>query len=253
MKFTYLLIDIFSVLVPIIFSFHPRLKFYKNWPALFPAMILTGIVFIVWDMYFTKLKIWGFNPSYLTGAYIGNLPIEEVLFFVCIPYSCVFTYTSLKLIIKQNRSKRAELIVSCMLIAVALFMTIRYSNHYYTSYAFAGLALLIFSAQFILRATWLYSFYKTYLLLLVPFFIVNGLLTGTGLEAPIVWYNPLHIINLRLLTIPLEDIFYGMDLILLNVIIYSLVSAKIYQWRKNRRRPYHATPLSPYIKANITT
>jgi lycopene cyclase domain-containing protein len=253
MKFTYLLIDLFSVLVPFLFSFHPKLKFYKSWPALFPAMILTGIVFIVWDIYFTRLKIWGFNPVYLTGAYIGNLPIEEVLFFICIPYSCLFTYASLKLIIKQNRSKTAELIISCILITVAVFMAIWYSGRYYTSYTFAGVALLIFAAQFILKAPWLYSFYRTYLLLLVPFFIVNGLLTGTGLARPVVWYNSVHIINLRILTIPLEDIFYGMDLILLNVIIYSLVSAKIYQWRKNRRRPYHANNLPTYIKANITT
>jgi hypothetical protein len=58
-------------------------------------------------------------------------------------------------------------------------------------------------------------------------------------------------INLRLLTIPLEDIFYGMDLILLNVIIYSLLSARIFQWRKNRRKASAAT-LTTYIKANIT-
>lgn len=251
MKFTYLLIDIFSVLVPFIFSFHPKLKFYKSWPALFSAMILTGVVFVAWDMYFTRLKIWGFNPAYLTGAYIGNLPIEEVLFFVCIPYSCLFTYTSLKLILKQNRSKLTELIVSCTLIAIAIVMTIVYNDRYYTSYAFSGLAILIFACQFILKAPWLYSFYKAYVLLLIPFFIVNGLLTGTGLEKPIVWYNPLQMINLRLLTIPLEDIFYGMDLILLNVIIYSLPSAKIFQWRKNRRKASAAT-LTTYIKANIT-
>ena len=207
MKLTYLLIDFFSVIVPFIFSFHPRLNFYKKWPALFPAIILTGVIFIAWDMYFTRLKIWGFNANYLTGTYIGNLPVEEVLFFLCIPYACVFTYTCLNVIIKKTISKPVERIISTMLIAVSVFMAVYFSGHRYTGYTFAMLAILLFTAQYLLKAPWLSRFYITYLLLLIPFLIVNGLLTGTGLQTPVVWYNPAHIINLRILTIPFEDIF----------------------------------------------
>ncbi len=236
MKFTYLLIDFFSVLVPFLFSFHPGLKFYKNWRSLFPAMLLTGIVFIAWDMYFTHLKIWGFNPAYLTGAYIGNLPIEEVLFFLCIPYSCVFTYACLNMMIKYNISGSNQMVISSALITVSIFMAIWFHALNYTSYTFAALSVLIFTTQFILKASWLSRFYVTYLLLLLPFLIVNGLLTGTGLASPIVWYNPAHIIGLRILTIPIEDVFYGMDLILLNVMIYSGLSAKFYLRLKNHRK-----------------
>ena len=238
MKYTYLLIDLFSVLVPFLFSFHPSLKFYKNWRSLFPAILLTGIAFIAWDMYFTHLKIWGFNPAYLTGTYIGNLPVEEVLFFLCIPYSCVFTYACLNVMIKKTLSKRIQLVISSVLIAGSVFMAIRFHSLSYTGYTFAVLAILSFVAQFILKANWLSRFYMTYLLLLLPFLIVNGLLTGTGLNSPVVWYNPLHIIGLRILTIPVEDIFYGMDLILLNVMIYSGLSSRFYVRRKiSGKRP----------------
>jgi lycopene cyclase domain-containing protein len=234
MKFTYLLIDFFSVLVPLVFSFHPRLKFYKHWAALFPAVMFTGITFIAWDMYFTHLKIWGFNPEYLTGPHIGNLPIEEVLFFLCIPYSCVFTYACMNLMIKKTLSKRSQLIVSSTLIALSVFMAFRFHSFKYTGYTFAVLALLLFTAQFILKSNWLSRFYITYLLLLLPFLIVNGLLTGTGLNRPVVWYNEAHIIGLRVLTIPVEDIFYGMDLILMNIIIYTALSTKLYKRSKSR-------------------
>jgi len=236
MKFTYLLIDFFSVLVPFLFSFHPSLKFYKKWPALFPAMLLTGVVFIAWDMYFTHLKIWGFNPVYLTGIYIGNLPVEEVLFFLCIPYSCVFTYACLNVMIKKSISARYQIIISLILIAISVFMAISYHSLDYTGSTFATLSILLFIAQFVLKANWLSRFYITYLLLLIPFLIVNGLLTGTGLKSPVVWYNPEHILRLRILTIPVEDIFYGMDLILLNIMIYSGLSARFYLRLKNRRR-----------------
>ena len=234
MKFTYLLIDLFSVLVPFIFSFHPSLKFYRNWLAFFPAMLITGSVFIAWDMYFAHLKIWGFNPAYLTGINIGNLPVEEILFFFCIPYACVFTYACLNIMIKKTLSKNSQMIISCMLIALSVFMEVCFHGLRYTAYAFAMLATLLVTAQFILKANWLSRFYVTYLLLLLPFVIVNGLLTGTGLTSPIVWYNPAHIIGLRILTIPVEDVFYGMDLILLNIMIYSGLSANLYERRKSR-------------------
>ena len=125
------------------------------------------------------------------------------------------------------------MIISCTLIALSVFMIVCFHGLRYTGYAFAMLATLLVTAQFILKANWLSRFYVTYLLLLLPFVIVNGLLTGTGLTSPIVWYNPAHIIGLRILTIPVEDIFYGMDLILLNIMIYSGLSANLYERRKS--------------------
>ena len=62
---------------------------------------------------------------------------------------------------------------------------------------------------------------STYTVLLLPFFIVNGLLTGTSLESPIVWYDNNENLGTRILTIPVEDIFYGMLLIMLNISLFK--------------------------------
>ncbi|MBK8684490.1 MAG: lycopene cyclase domain-containing protein [Bacteroidetes bacterium] len=91
-SFTYLLVDLGSFLVPFIFSFHPKLKFYKEWKHLGKALLVCLLIFLPWDMYFTQKGIWGFNPDYLCGVYIYNLPLEEVLFFICIPYASLYTY-----------------------------------------------------------------------------------------------------------------------------------------------------------------
>lgn len=131
-------------------------------------------------------------------------------------------------------SGRSQLIASSVLIAASVFMAFRFYNRIYTFSAFAVLAVLIFTVQYLLKAGWLSKFYTTYLCLLLPFLIVNGVLTGTGLEAPVVWYNPAQIVNYRILSIPVEDVFYGMDLILLNITIYYLLSARIYRANKNR-------------------
>lgn len=98
MKYLYLLLDIGSLSIPFLYSFHPRLKFHKLWPYLFPSIIMTMFIFIPWDIIFTENKFWGFNNDYLSGLYFVNLPIEEWLFFICIPYACIFTHEAFKII-----------------------------------------------------------------------------------------------------------------------------------------------------------
>lgn len=227
MKYTYLLIDFFTIIIPFIFSFHPKLKFHQTWKSFFPAVILTGIIFIAWDIYFTHLGVWGFNPTYTTGLKISNLPIEEILFFLCIPYSCVFTYHCLNLLLNLDINDKLETILSILFMVLGLSVGFIFLNKIYTAVTAFGFFALIAAAKYVLKVDWLGKFYFVYLILLIPFLIVNGLLTGTGLAAPVVWYNNAEIIGFRILTIPVEDVFYGMDLILLNLLIYLGLEGKV--------------------------
>jgi lycopene cyclase domain-containing protein len=220
MKYTYLVIDICSLLLPLVFTFHPKLRFYERWISFFPAMVITGMLFLAGDAWFTSLGVWGFNPKYITGIHIGNLPIEEILFFFCIPYACVFTFFSITPQIHAY-SASAEKWQTNGLMALSIFLAIVANKHWYTCFAFSTAFLLIGLAYHVLKVTWLYKFYLVYLLLLIPFVVVNGLLTGTGLAEPIVWYNAKHILGIHILTIPVEDIFYGMDMVLTNLLFYA--------------------------------
>ncbi|MES2454735.1 MAG: lycopene cyclase domain-containing protein [Bacteroidota bacterium] len=225
-KYTYLLIDFFTILVPFLFSFHPRLQFYKTWKAFFPAVLISGLVFVLWDIYFTSLGVWGFNSRYLCGLYISNLPLEELLFFLCIPYSCVFTFHCLDLLLSKKMPARLEVIFTPLLIILMLVAGAIGRSQIYTMVTFFGLAALLILSRFVLKISWLGKFYLIYGVLLIPFLIVNGLLTGTGLDEPVVWYSQTGIFGLRILTIPVEDVFYGMALILLNLLIYKGILRK---------------------------
>ncbi|WP_316809742.1 lycopene cyclase domain-containing protein [Pedobacter heparinus] len=226
MKYTYLLIDFFTIIIPFIFSFHPRLNFYKTWKAFFPAVMLTGFLFITWDIYFTGIGVWGFNARYLTGIEISNLPLEEILFFFCIPYACVFTFHCLDLFLKKSIPHATERILSPFFMSIFAVVGFLNTDKMYTIVTFTGLSLLLALSRYILKVNWLGKFYIIYAILLFPFLIVNGLLTGTGLDEPVVWYNEAEIFGLRILTIPVEDVFYGMGLILMNVLIYSYLKQK---------------------------
>jgi lycopene cyclase domain-containing protein len=237
MQYTYLLINFYTILVPFIFSFHPKLKFNHTWKAFFPAVILTGMVFITWDMYFTHLGVWGFNERYLTGVRVGNLPLEEVLFFFCIPYACVFTFHCLSLFMSKKYNSKRQMKSTIFIATLLLVVGLLNFNNIYTSSTFLSLAILLLLSHFIWRIRWLNRFYIIYLILLIPFFIVNGILTGAGIEEEVVWYNSEYFLNIRLYTIPVEDIFYGMELILVNLLLYKFLL--------NRKR---SATISPYPK-----
>lgn len=218
MKNTYLLVNFFTIIVPFLFSFHPKLKFYKTWKAFFPAVLVTAVFFLVWDAFFTTLGVWGFNKDYIIGVHLYNLPLEEILFFFCIPYACVFTYHCLNLWLKKITNDKWT--TPILIIAFTIAAAIHFYNAY-TLFAFLTLSILLFIAKYVVRADWLMKFYLIYGILLFPFLIVNGILTGTGLESPVVWYNESEIIGWRILTIPFEDIFYGMAMVLMNLLIYK--------------------------------
>ena len=233
MNYLYLYINFFTIIIPFLFSFHPKLLFYKTWNAFFPAVIIAGIIFLVWDAYFTHLGVWGFNPDYLTGITLINLPLEEVLFFFCIPYACVFTFHCLDVLLLNKSFRFNDKIVTPVLIIALIIISIFQYQKIYTLVTFISLAALLALSKYILNIQWLDKFYFVYAILLFPFLIVNGILTGTGLDSPVVWYNNEEIIGIRILTIPVEDIFYGMLLILLNLLIYQYIKRKRTAYKKD--------------------
>jgi len=213
----YLLINLGAISVPFIASFDSRLRFDKQWKFLFPSMLLTMLVFIPWDMLKTDLEVWGFNPRYLLGFYIGNLPIEEWLFFIAIPYACLFTYHSLNYLVKrdyfENYAEKITLILAIFLLLVG-FLNL---GRLYTSVTFISTGSFLLFHRFVIRGIYMGRFYLMYLVTLVPFFIVNGLLTGSFIPEEVVYYDDAQNLGIRLGTIPVEDMVYGLLMLLMNV------------------------------------
>jgi lycopene cyclase domain-containing protein len=214
---TYLLINFFTIIIPLVFSAHPRLNFTSKWKSLWSAFLIVMIPFILWDVLFTQMEVWGFNADHLIGINILNLPIEEWLFFICIPYASLFTYHCFGVLIKKDLLANYSNTISISLVALLLITSAIHFDKAYTISAFIPLAITIIVLQWGIKVKWLSRFYFAYLVLLLPFFLVNGILTGMWLDAPIVIYTDLENLGIRLNTIPVEDIFYGMLLLLLNV------------------------------------
>jgi lycopene cyclase domain-containing protein len=228
-KYYYLAVDLLTLFFPLVFSFYSKANFSKKWKYLWIAILIPGLIFIAWDELFTRLGVWGFNDAYVSGLYIGNLPVEEILFFICIPYACVFTYEALGHLVHADSLGRHQKVVSTILVAICLVVAVGNFNRWYTCTTFLALGACIVWLERTGMALYLGRFYLAYLIILVPFFIVNGILTGSGIEEPIVWYNNGENLAIRLGTIPVEDIFYGMLLVLMNV--------SLFEWMQLRYSP----------------
>lgn len=220
-KYLYLTIDLATISVPLLASFYPKAPFYKKWKYLGISTLVTAIFFLAWDVLFTQLGIWGFNPKYLSGIYVANLPIEEILFFICIPYACVFTYFALNYLVEKDILFPHQEIISSILIVGLMLLGIHHINKAYTGTTFILLGAMVAVLLLVIRARFMGRFYLAFIVTLLPFFIVNGILTGSFIEGEVVWYNNEETLGFRLGTIPVEDVFYGMMMLLMNIWIFE--------------------------------
>ena len=225
MQALYLYINIFSVLGPLLLSFDKKVAFYKKWKAWLLATIPVALAFIIWDILFTKHGIWGFNPDYLIGINIVNLPLEECLFFITIPYCCMFIHECNKAYFKKWIKKTPVNILNIFFLL--LFITVGFLNidRLYTSITFLS-SFVLLSYIFYTKPYYIKTFYWTYFISLIPFLIVNGILTGTGIKEEVVWYNSNHIQNIKIGTIPVEDSIYLFLLLLGITILYEKLLLK---------------------------
>ena len=92
----YFILLIFTGIVPLSLSFDKRMQFYKQWKYVLPSIFIVAAVFIAFDIYFTKQGYWGFNARYLSGIKVLNLPLEECLFFVFVPYASIFLHETFR-------------------------------------------------------------------------------------------------------------------------------------------------------------
>jgi lycopene cyclase domain-containing protein len=91
-NYYYLFLDLLTLSYPLFRSFEYRVRFVRYWPGVFLGIAVMSLLFVPWDAWFTSKQVWGFNERYITGIRIANLPIEEWLFFIVVPFACSFIY-----------------------------------------------------------------------------------------------------------------------------------------------------------------
>ena len=213
---TYLLIDFLIIILPLIVSFFPYLSYYKKFPSVLFSIIAGGLFFVTWDIIATLRGDWSFNPEYVMGISVAGLPLEEVLFFLFVPYSLLLTYEQAAYIFRDRKviwNQRAGYAVGSILV-IASFLVMG-KNYTFMAVFSAGLVLLalsLFCPEMMERLSFWAYLLTGYLL----FVLFNYFLTSL----PVVIYSPSAVSGIRFLTIPVEDFFYNFALMSVYLAFY---------------------------------
>lgn len=213
--FLYLFINIIIVSSPFVAKLiykpttlvSPIIAFYSIFPI--------ALGFIFFDALVTNY-FWYFNTRYITGLFIGPLPLEEILFFFSVPYACLILWEHIRTlniynkIVLRGTPYASIVLLTSVFIALWLF----FNAKWYSLTMFVPCSVLLLrQLQRGVRIS------HIAFMVLVTFLttIFNGVLTGI----PVVLYNPVLNTGLRIGTIPIEDYLFGYILIALVVQRYN--------------------------------
>lgn len=226
-KYTYAIILFLTVIICLIASFDKRIQFYHYFTAFLKSAVLVSIPFIAWDIWFTSMGVWWFNTDYTLGLVIAGLPLEEWLFFIFIPFSCVFTFFCFDKFFNLDWLKAFNNLIVFVTVVISCIVALLYYDKIYTLVTAIVTIITIIYLHFIARVDWIGKASLVYLILMLGFFPVNGVLTGFGLESPIVNYNPDNFLGIRMFTIPIEDAVYGYTQFVLILFFFKKFSKTI--------------------------
>ncbi|MBK8551033.1 MAG: lycopene cyclase domain-containing protein [Ignavibacteria bacterium] len=225
MNNTYLIINLLIILVPLALSFEKKIKFTRNIIPVLISILATSALFISWDIDATRRGDWSFNPQYVNSFKILGLPVEEILFFITVPYSILFVYECINYYLKNKDFSNYRIML--LIFSIIIFSAgILFIGTYYTSTVLL-IGGLIFAMIFFFGSKILLS--KAALITLsisiIPFLIVNYILTSL----PVVIYNPDAITGIRFTTIPVEDFLYSLSLIPMCLFVYAFAKKGIHE------------------------
>lgn len=74
-----------------------RTRVFRRWLRLLLSIAPAVVVFFAWDVYAVAQGHWSFDPERILGITLpGNVPLDEVLFFVAIPIASILTLEAVR-------------------------------------------------------------------------------------------------------------------------------------------------------------
>ncbi len=200
----------------------------RSLPQLYPTLYAIGTVsgfFLIWDMLVAGW-FWYFVDAFVLGPHILGLPIEEWLFFISVPFGLIYLWEQLRRYqFSEGRWEWPQrflavwLIPSLQILAMITAVYATWQQWWYTLTVSVVFVVSVLLAQWVdtqlaadesERDTFIGGcrFWNFLAMTIVLTLIFNGYLTWE----PVVVYNDVVNSSLRIGTIPLEDILYGVSM-----------------------------------------
>jgi len=222
----YLAVLLISLAGPLALSFEKNLRLYKRWKYLLPGILITMIIFVSWDIIFTQMGYWFFNPTHNSGIYLNQLPLEEYLFFIVIPYACAFSFYAVQFHFPKFKiNGKWTKFLTFLIVVFSIIFSLLNHDVAYTFVSCLVLPIILLLSYSLAREVVQY-YLAIFPILLIPFFIVNGVLTGGYTQKPVVVYNPEEYLGLRITSVPVDDAVYLFLLMLMVTSFYEKFKKK---------------------------
>jgi lycopene cyclase domain-containing protein len=91
--------------LPLIPAF--RLRVVRQPTRVVLTIVAAGTPFLVWDLYASSAGHWWFDEAQTLPWRVAGLPVEEILFFIVIPWVTILTYEAVKVVRTRGRAARA--------------------------------------------------------------------------------------------------------------------------------------------------
>lgn len=218
---SYLLLLLIYLVIPVALSLQKKVRFVFRLKYILPAVIFAGAIFVMWDIRFVQMRIWSFNPDYISGIELLRLPVEEWLSFIVIPLSSIYIYEWLKIRFEDFEKPNVFLIVSLVLLLIAGVLAYIFRTRMFSFFTFFLSAIYLGYTVFRNRFKKYYTkFYLALIISLVPFLTVSAMLNSM----PAIIYDSTHIIGINIAGVPLEKVGYLFLLLLINITIYEYLN-----------------------------
>lgn len=218
---SYLLLLLVYLIIPVVLSTQKRVPFTFHLRYILPAIVFAGAIFVMWDIRFTEMNIWTFNPAFLSGIELLSLPIEEWLSFVIIPLSATYIYEWLKIRFEEFERPNGFVALSLVLLAITAVLAYVYRSSMFSFFTFFLSAIYLGYTVFRNRFKKYYTkFYLAFAVSMLPFTLVSSVLN----RLPVVSYNSEHVIGVSVFGVPVEKFAYLYLLLLINITIYEYLT-----------------------------
>ncbi len=189
----------------------------RRYRSLLFSVGVVSPLYLVWDFLATWKDSWHFNPKWVLGIYVVDLPIEEVLFFFVTPFATLLIYD---FVMQKVKDREFTFVTRGRVTAVALLLLL--ADVFLTSYSYTFIDLVYVASSLLLvefvdssmlksRNYWIFV-----LLTYIPFMVFDFFLTSL----PVVIYGPHSILGVRIITIPVEDALYSFSMMNFYTLFY---------------------------------
>jgi hypothetical protein len=219
----YLFLLILLVFTGLLFIVQRQMKLSIPKVPLAFALAAGGLLNLLMSFVFAQSGLLSFDSPFDSQLSIAKLPVEQVLLCLILPYLFLVIYYSLNLKKPLVKADKYSLSISNIIMGLCIAIIFFAYTKMYAVTTFGLLLLTLFYVEYRNRIRFMLSFYRAYVVALIPFLVI--FISLNAMDA--YHYAIQHTIALKIAYIPFEFYFY--------FLCSSLITLGVCELQKGRR------------------